>query len=206
MRASDDLTRSMTFEGCFTREAEDIPGFDRFYSADTRFPVSIAYPRGHVPSYDFNRARRLSADFPDCFMLICEDTGVNVRSSNWAQIVKHQFERGEQERRAVNRAAREEVISTARNLRLITRGDGMATVGRNGLPGQVPRLVWHDGEMVFFPDLRRDSRYDTSIWKIVRTSNLHAIGDDDFATALRSMQWLPDEWFSRLPARFQYGE
>jgi hypothetical protein len=194
---TDDVERSIVHRGCVLREDPALPGFRRFFSADPRFPISIAYPAGHEPFYDFNRPDDLAAEFHDCFTLTCQDIRLDARSINLVRYVKEDFERRQRLMESANRFAGERLFSPGRLVKVYHKGNETVVVGSGLGAFRAPRLVWDTGEMSFFPGPPRRS----CLWSVRRIFG--EIGDADFATVLASLAWLPPEWFDRLPARFR---
>lgn len=192
---------------CFTESAE-TPGFDRFYSADPMFPMSIYHPSDVSFFYDFNDPRYLKVEFFDTFTVAREDLILSAQQGDAEaqQVVQGRadliwFMQQEFERR--RRESRDREIGYVYNVgrySIKDRDRDMAIVGEGRYAFEAPRVVWttktgdFGGEWVFFPHIVNR----TWLWIIRREPDLE---EDVFEEILSSFRVLKDEFFRSLPAQ-----
>jgi len=214
-----DKIRAIMSRRCFT-EPSHLPGFERFFSADRHFPISVCYPEGRGFLYDFNREDYLDVEWSS---ELGESLSISRRNLGM------QSQRGDEGARAVvlgkediaefMRGEFARIHSQARMMRHhgYARKPGLerCLVGGDERAFEAHRLVWstptgkYGGEWVFFVRARRGGMwgyYDAfltpsaqlpELW-ILRNS---VVDQDTFGAMLSSFRWLSPQFFRSLPAR-----
>jgi hypothetical protein len=204
LAAPDKQARSIKQDRCFSTEDSGIPGFKRFYSADRRFPVSIAFPEDGSYFYDFNRAQNLDVEFyPNIgsksifvvsrldLALLAEDYDQDARmvmtnQRDLAWFVERQSEMSKKTRGSPERYW------------IKTSDPDMAIVGSGEHRFKASRVVWRSpsgttGERVFFAFASGE------LWGIGYEPS-ESFGEREFRIILGSFRLLRDGFFDSLSA------
>lgn len=197
---------------CYSEDDNTRPGFQRFVSADPRFPVAISFPKSLNFFYDFNRAENLHLDCrgsggAGLLSVIREDLALLSEGKLLAQATMRGsrslmwYQEREMEQRK-NAPAEFRYLLNVRQYTVKSRPRDMAVVGMGAGQFHVPRIVfksWQgdEGEWVFFTrnpsDVFSEPPRDPVLWTIIRNPDPEFARV--FATVLSSFQWLPSNAF-----------
>lgn len=176
----------------FTAWDSELAGLLRFASCERVFPVSIAYPAWSHPVPDLDAGGNGTVAFPAAFTLRREPlTGPPTAEILRAQAMDG-FRRRERERHA---AARMLGLTAALPVEpWHAPGRTWVAVGHGARQIRARRLLWADGEEVYFPA----PPADPSFWRI--TVHYRDLPPEQFRRILRSFAWLDPLWFSATPS------
>ena len=73
---SEQRIKSIVYDRCYYEADLERPGYERFFSADRRFPIAISYPGQCSAYYDFNDAGYLHVRFLFGLTVSREDLGI----------------------------------------------------------------------------------------------------------------------------------
>jgi hypothetical protein len=200
----NDIKMNIRYRRCFIEREPSLPGYQRFFSADRQFPISVAYPDRLGAFYDYNRSYDLAVEFPDDLVIRRKDLRLLAQRDdrNAAEVVSGRrdatwYLREDMENR--KHASRDRQFAGVFNVRqyqVKDRDRDLVAVGSP--PTRVPRITWetldgNSGEWVFF--LLRDM----GLWMIIRMPGglIHV----EFQTVLASFRFLTEDFFLALPVQ-----
>lgn len=189
----------------FTREESMLSGFDRFFSADPRFPFSIAYPQELEPFYNGTPyLDTLRVTFGKGLGVIRLDmTGIKEQRNQQqlaatmplssSPLIDAMLETMKNWTTMGESFVVEPLEQTAKRVNIVLVGDPGFTASQ---------VVWKSGdgrysEWVIF-------QVQLTIWTIFR-NQIAPFSSDDFNTILRSFHFLDDTFFHSLGVHWSYG-
>ncbi len=183
----------------FTREEPMLSGFDRFFSADPRFPFSIVYPQGLEPFYDDR----------EYLGILCVAFGrgtFGVIRSDMTRIMELRDQSQPASQIPLSTSPQiDTMLETVKNWSALgesfeleqswqaQKGVDITIVGETGF--NASRMVWKAG----------DGRYSewvvfqlrSELWTIFRNP-IASFSSDNFNTILRSFRFLEEAYFHSL--------
>lgn len=193
-----DRAKNIKYNGYFVEDERSLPGWRRFWSADIRFPITIACPPGSGPYLNREDSQHLILETESGFTVqrrypVHED--VVSFMENWA-------ERWLDQRRQLSDSpfaseADRAPYKDAYKYRIVDRGPDQAVVSDQAF--RAPRIIFtrraglfgaSSGEVVadwvFFA-----RRAINEVWAILRDAR--ELDEDDFQAILASFRWLNDD-------------